>query len=323
MHKLVIIGAGISGSMAAGYFSSLSPIVFDASPKHNPLDNHKAVMRIRDHQIGLILGCPMEEVKVRKAVLFDGELHDNASITMANMYSLKTNGTISERSIGELGVAKRYMIHDVPSIKGDVCFDHELYYVEPGKLYFRDFSLREPTHHPERIIEYDYCISTIPMNKLIEATGMSKKYNLDFTGRPIHICKAELTIQSNVHQTIYIPEDKYVSYRATLQGNVMIIEAVKEIEFDEVYSIADYFGVSSEKIANMNFNKQNLGKIIPIDDDIRRAIILQLTTEFNIYSVGRFALWKQVLVDDVVKDLGVVSKMMAASRTEARYNLSK
>jgi hypothetical protein len=35
-----------------------------------------------------------------------------------------------------------------------------------------------------------------------------------------------------------------------------------------------------------------------------------LTEEHNIYSLGRFATWRQLLLDDLVKDIGVIEKLI-------------
>src|SRR5664280_143131 len=99
-HNLIIIGGGITGMLAASYFRSLSPVIFDSGPKHSGVfANHKAVMRLRDPEIGTLLGIRMQEVVVSKSVWFCGESHKEASIAMRNMYSMKVNGNLSNRSI--------------------------------------------------------------------------------------------------------------------------------------------------------------------------------------------------------------------------------
>ena len=53
-------------------------------------------------------------------------------------------------------------------------------------------------------------------------------------------------------------------------------------------------------------------KITPIDEDTRRWVIETLSQKEEIYSLGRFATWRNILLDDVLKDLQVIKKLMNA-----------
>jgi hypothetical protein len=62
--------------------------------------------------------------------------------------------------------------------------------------------------------------------------------------------------------------------------------------------------------------QQKYGKIAPIDERFRRSSIVQLTTQHKIFSVGRFATWRNILLDDVVNDLAVVKRLIHSSAYE-------
>ena len=69
----------------------------------------------------------------------------------------------------------------------------------------------------------------------------------------------------------------------------------------------------------MTDSHQEFGKIRPIDENIRKEFIFQMTSKHNIYSVGRFATWRQLLLDDVVDDLKVVEQFIRGGTDYARW----
>ena len=52
------------------------------------------------------------------------------------------------------------------------------------------------------------------------------------------------------------------------------------------------------------------GKLLPIEEKVRKEFILYLTQQYNIFSVGRFATWRQLLLDDIVDDINVIDNMV-------------
>jgi hypothetical protein len=67
---------------------------------------------------------------------------------------------------------------------------------------------------------------------------------------------------------------------------------------------------------------QKYGKIVDMDEKARQAILFHLTDKHNIFSLGRFATWRNILLDDVAADLPRIEKMMMASdymRNRIRY----
>jgi len=60
----------------------------------------------------------------------------------------------------------------------------------------------------------------------------------------------------------------------------------------------------------MKASSQKYGKITPIDEKIRQEFIFEMTTRYNLYSVGRFATWRQLLLDDVVGDIQKVEQFI-------------
>jgi hypothetical protein len=69
---------------------------------------------------------------------------------------------------------------------------------------------------------------------------------------------------------------------------------------------------------NIVQKEQDYGKIVPIDEYERQKFILWATDNWNIYSLGRYATWRQILLDDVMKDIGVITKFIEQRNNYAR-----
>ncbi len=187
--KIVIIGAGLAGSMAAGAFSSYNPIVIDAASGPR---KHTAVMRLRDPNIGKLLGVPLEEVIVQKGI------YDEDNILKANnQYSLKLYGELGRRSLLELGEVKRYIMRNkfIPKWR---YWDREVIKIKPGHIVAQD------KEGNEFDLACDVCISTIPMPTILDACMLPREEKF-FRYEPIYTYRSKLKIKSSIHQTLYIP----------------------------------------------------------------------------------------------------------------------
>jgi hypothetical protein len=125
-------------------------------------------------------------------------------------------------------------------------------------------------------------------------------------------------------QTIYYPEDDTPMYRASITGDTLIIEAaettvaVKEWLPRAMTNIARSFGISADSISSPLVSSQRYGKIAPVDDAVRKNAMFTLTHSHRVYSLGRFATWRNILLDDVVDDIAVIKRLM---HSESDYDL--
>ena len=105
--------------------------------------------------------------------------------------------------------------------------------------------------------------------------------------------------------------------------NVKMVEYAKKPNSNPGISIMNFlrddFGIRVRSVENPQTGSQKYGKILPIDERLRKDFIFYLTKEHNIYSLGRFATWRQLLLDDVVKDVAVIENFLSESSS---YNLS-
>jgi hypothetical protein len=79
------------------------------------------------------------------------------------------------------------------------------------------------------------------------------------------------------------------------------------------------FGIKAPKLIDIKESAQDFGKIRPIDERLRKQFIFEMTTKHNIYSVGRFATWRQLLMDDVVEDLKIIEEFLTKDSSYARW----
>lgn len=270
--------------------------------------NHDAVLRFRDDQVSKQVGISFKKVKVRKGIYATNSLV-HPSIKWANMYSVKvTKGRIMDRSIWNMEASTRYVApSDFHEMLADMCGNRIKYGIE---FKFKEF--KNATHH-EKII------STIPMYKLADA--MCYHMRSEFNFKSIKIDRFKI-YDCDVYQTIYFPAPGTPIYRMTLTGEDLIVESIANSPYfdDDPDGLAfaveinrcveNAFGIPCSYLREHQESNQKYGKIEPIDDRERKQFMYEMTTRFGIYSLGRFATWRNILLDDVLNDIFRIREMM-------------
>lgn len=308
-----IYGAGMAGLLAAAMLRRLRPSVHEAQATLP--DNHGALLRFRTSAVEQATGLPFRKVRVLKAVHSGGRLRPIATIRDANLYSAKVTGEVQPRSVLDLTPCDRYIAPD--TFVSDMARDAVL------KMGHSLTRAELENNHAEGYVT----ISTIPMPALMKLMGWD---NPGFRWRPIWSVVVDVQRPLvNVYQTIYYPEPDQPYYRASLTGNKLIIEYLVDPEtlpphinrsiapptiapvayHQHVGDVMSDFGVPI--LADTAFTvappkRQEYGKLMPLDRDARQTFILAMTDQYSCYSVGRFATWRQILLDDVVNDVKLV-----------------
>lgn len=318
--KLIIIGAGIAGAVAYNALKSYSPAVFTAEEETSTgLKRHKAIMRIRDPKLGLLVGCDLAPITIQKMMLYEGKLHHQSNITASNLYSLKIYNGINHQSIDNLESAKRYLI--TSDIKIDNCrYGYKLIDTTPGSNVL-SFNVGSDIPIPAHA-EYDYCISTIPLPTLAKVCRIEVPSEI-FQHEPIYVYRAKLQLSCHVNQTIYIPEHRYFTYRVTLQQQEIIFECVEEMSGEEREELLVLFGLSGAYISPIKLTVQPRGKIYTSDDDYRKKVIWEITEKFNIFSFGRFGIWKPLRADHLLNDIEKIKTMINLRESGRNYEYEK
>lgn len=304
MTKKQIIGAGLAGLIAACHFKDT--LIFEAGKR---VEQHKALLRFRDKSVSELTGIPFKEVPVHKEIRYLGQAVDRPRIELANMYSRKVAGLIAGRSIWNLDTVKRYI---APPDFYDQLVDRH------GERIEFDCPLEDIGGNAHLVQQ----ISTIPLPNMMRVCGMDP-FKFEFSKASIKVDRYRISSGADVYQTIYFPEPAMRVFRASITGDVLIIESMagqpmdhfewNEPPFDEFLEVCHAFGIPSEDLYFIDTVDQKYGKIVEIPREQREAILYELTYKFNVFSVGRFATWRNILLDDVVKDLRQIEKLMAAS----------
>lgn len=318
--KLLIIGAGLTGMLAAHFFRHHSPVVLEMLPSLP--DNHGAILRFRSDDVMRITGAPLRKVLVRKAVLCaDGSLSDCVTLTQANQYSMKVIGMFTDRSIFNLAPVERWVAE--PDFVAQMAKGLDIKY---------DFGVPLDIAHLQKMNPKlaSPILSTAPMHQWLCELPDWHFMSGNFQARAITTIEQRFN-KMDLHQTLYCPEFEYNFdvlpdmrrvYRASFTGDRLIVEMmylgganIENGDINEATELAlriarRICGQVPEPAMQPFIRTQRYGKIVALPDEIRRGIITDLTDKFNIYSVGRFATWRQILLDDVVHDLEVVKGLL-------------
>lgn len=297
---MIIVGAGLAGLITAHAFPRSA--IFEAAPE--PRMAHRALLRFRSDAVARLTGIEFRRVQVRKGIYRDGQFRE-PTIGEANRYTMKCLGAfIGERSIWDLAPVTRYVappdFHEqlVMSVRSRVTYDTPI-----------DLAAQVRQDRP--------VISTVPMDLTLSALGVDAPATFQRAG--ITVMRGNLPA-SDVFQTIYFTNPDIPLYRASITGDVVIAEFTDtpetscgqwEVELMEAFHllrVPDW----EERV------HQRYGKIAPIDDGLRKSLVAKLTVDHGLYSVGRFATWRNILLDDVVQDVDVVKRLIKSSEYDRR-----
>lgn len=310
-ERKIIVGAGLAGLIAACHFKDAQ--IFEAGVQKQ---QHNALLRFRDRSVSDVIDIPFKEVSVHKNVYHAGKLHGKCDIQMANQYSQKVTGALSGRSIWNLETVKRYVA------------PHNLY----NQLVYRHkdrINWESPLLELERGNDTQV-ISTIPLPVMMKACGM-KTESFGFAKSPIKVDRYLLPEGTDIYQTVYFPAVGSRLFRASITGGLLIVESMvgnPDVVFDwtttpsqDLDTVKTAFSLFCD-IMPLDSVDQQYGKIIELPRHQRESILYELTRDFNVFSLGRFATWRNILLDDVAKDIGVVSRLMDASSYGQRLVLA-
>ncbi len=296
MTDLNIIGAGLAGLLAAHAFPKAQ--VLEASPE--PKESHKALLRFRSDAVSKLTGIPFRKVSVRKSIFSEGQ-HRAPDLRIANLYSQKLfgSGVVGpERSIWNVDPCERYVAPDD--------FYGQLLDQLRGRVHFGQAADKE--------VVSKGCISTMPMPSLLKLLEVDAPIDTHFKYSGIRVQRFYLS-DADAFQTVYFPDRETDIYRASMTGSTLIVESILEegVRAPSIDPVLDAFGLTSA--GTLDVSAQRYGKILPISDAVRKQLMFGLTYKFGIYSLGRFATWRNILLDDVVKDLKVIQNIRNSEST--------
>lgn len=309
--SIEIYGAGMAGLIAANMLRRRHPIIMEKA-KSLP-SNHEALLRFRTDAVSRATGIPFRAVAVQKGVVWNDRVLSECPLDAANAYAYK--------------VAERYMIRSVINLATELRWIAPPDFIEQladglNIQYGIDAEISEGKKQLP-------IISTIPMPVVINKLGLSKVP--EFKSRQIYVITCDITYpECDLYQTLYFPNQFAFPYRASVTGKRLIVETMinpddglgKQFEWsflnEQIRFVLNYFGMHSASFGNVTQRAQRLGKIVPVDDKWRKEFIYELTARCGIYSLGRFATWRQILLDDVVSDVEQIERFIDNGSNYAR-----
>lgn len=286
---MLILGAGLSGCIA-GAMNQNSKII----EKSNGETTHKAVLRFRSPKIGEAIGIPFEKVKVYKGIW-----HNDRPVELSpryiNLYSRKVSDSISARSICNLEPVERWI---APDNLHEVLRDQVHNQIE----YNSEFSLEAKSLDP--------IVSTLPMPVAEKIFCIESGIEFNRSTKSIIVNRYKIP-DCNAFMTYYYTDPVTGPYRASIERDILIIESMWPISDSDVKTVTRSFGLTGIELQPIVIgHKQNNGKISKVDELKRRAFIAKLTLIHGVYSLGRFATWRNLVLDDVYKDIMVIKRLM-------------
>jgi hypothetical protein len=290
----VIVGAGLAGLIAAHAWPNAR--IIEASDK--PRDAHKALLRFRSEAVSQLTGIEFRKVCVRKGV-WSGERNGfvEPSIRMSNLYSSKVLGgrLVGDRSIWSVEAVERF--------------------VAPENIYSQLLAAVGSRISWGEKFDFKACssanvVSTAPLHTTARSFGLS--FQSRFERQAISVRRWRIS-GADLFQTIYFPEPSTPIYRASITGDILIAELQGPAGEDVLHTLSRAFGIDLRRAESLGEAEQAYGKIAPIDDDERKRLLFELTTQFGVFSLGRFACWRNILLDDVVRDIGVIKRLVKST----------
>lgn len=304
-----IWGAGISGLIAANIFQQAE--VYEASTREKMV-GHKALLRFRSTAVADAVGIDFRKVRVHKGLWDEGFVQP--SILHANNYSRKVlGGALADRSVWDLHCVDRFIApEDFVEQLIERCGDRIQWGHQVNALQAEFQGDEGPI------------ISTIPMGVLCKLLGMKVTVR-NGERSPTEIAlwpRAAIEVRrwrianADVHQTVYVSNPATRCYRVSITGDLLIAEymvpAWEPAGFNtDKFHPFEPFGLSQSDCEELDTVKQQFGKIKPIHEGWRRQFILEASNQHNIFSLGRFGTWRNILLDDVVHDIAVIKRLIA------------
>lgn len=300
MKPLVIVGAGLAGLLAAHAWPAAA--VFESAPQ--PRAAHRAVLRFRSDAVARLTGIDFRRVTVRKG-LWAEEGFRPPAIRWANAYAQKVVGRLlGERSVWNLETVDRWIAPDdlheqlVAATRARITWGSAV-----------DFS--------DRTVQY---VNTAPLPVVLRTLGIEP--GCEFPRAPIVVTRWRIP-GADVFQTVYFPERGLNVYRASITGDTLIVEAVAPLDDEDCLQVERAFALDLDGCQPLGSVEQKYGKIAPIDDPLRKRLLFQLTHEHGVYSLGRFATWRNLLLDDVVDDISAIKRLLKTAPDSHPYELRR
>lgn len=306
--QLTIFGAGLSGLIAARMLSDRHPLVCEAQPSLP--NNHHALLRFRSSVVGDATNVAFKKVQVSKWILRE---KNSNPIRDSAIYARKVTGKMHARSILDTRLSERYIAPKdfIQRLASTANFS----FVVDFQSWSHNLSR---SHGP--------VISTIPVPTMMALFRWPDAP--DFQHRNGWTVRVRLkpSLECQLNGTIYSARDEDLWYRASMTEDVLIVEGAGELPprerlADALAEAGHQFGLCDGDVEEITVHEAKYQKIAELDSRGRETVkrfLMWLSQEHQIYSLGRYAVWRpKLLLDDLVNDVRVIARLIDG---ESLYN---
>lgn len=289
-----IFGAGLSGLIAA--VANPKAIVYEKNDEK--FQGHHALLRFRTNAVSEITGIKFKKVRVIKAIWSEGK-ERRPTPRLVAQYSMKNTGAYENRSIMDVDTVERYIAPDN--------LLQRLIEESYERINF-NYNLDKDDFIHHKLEKNPAIISTLPLSINARMLG----YNFETKSKKSSIFVTKFKIANcDMYCTVYYPDTSTTVYRASITGNSLIIESKDKVKQSDIATVMTSMGLSYNGCDEILTNhSQPMGKLTGVNDDERRVMIYKMSHDHGVFSLGRFALHKNILLDDVAKDIRVIKAMM-------------
>lgn len=290
MKPIIVVGAGLSGLIAAEALSAngFDYEIFETKKEieFNPTEN---AYYLHSDNIQKILPISLKKVKVYKYFYdwTDGRYINKITPKILFDYTQRDHGLMTDSSIEECG---KELFGYIPQFTDGI---HKILY----------------NRHRHKI-NFDYTFDPFVNIDQVKINTSSLSFNLKFEISDVH----RYTLENMNLNNIIIIHSNCIFKRAILKNNTIYIE---ELESD---ALADLVinRITGCNIQSINIEKTRkifqVKKFKPINEVERKNILFNLTKNYNIYSLGRYATQSYKRIDHVVEDALDIVKMIRFSQ---------
>jgi hypothetical protein len=229
------------------------------------------------------------------------------------MYSKKVTGGYYDRSIVNLDTVTRFLPPEdfhfqlVNLIQSRIEFGCKVEGIALRDLFVRD------SQGASRLIPRDHVpiISTLPVFSMAKILGLDPPFVSDSSASLVHVLRCRIN-NCNLNMSMYYPSPDLKVYRASVMGNILAVESTGPVPHEDLMVVFDSLGININDAISLDQGSQ-LGKVsYDVDQKARKNWIVNLTLKYGIYSLGRFATWKNLLQDDVFDDIGRIKSFISS-----------
>jgi hypothetical protein len=292
MRNIRILGAGLTGLIAARSLAAHQPIVYERV--HTIPHNHASVLRFRTPAVMEATGIPMREVTAIKT--WDQRGAGNPLVD-ALAYGRKVTGVSCVRSF-----PKEY-------------YERVIRYVAPDSFVTRlcdglniaygvDVTLEDITKWRE---SGDLIISTLPMSAMEKLLGIMFPVSFPYRSGMVATCRTDA---KDVFASVYIPGPHDPVSKVSISDDRAILEYPMNAFDDDMSHVTDEHirkhilrYTNCYPLVTIDRRILKVMKILPMDEAMRRDCMVRLTKDFGIWSLGRYATWRPgYMLDEVPGD---------------------